>query len=99
MDATFFFKGRDFLQDNVCTIYIYTLHYMSLYYKLFDRSGLHMYSPNSQVTDINLTGRQRLKDDHLSLSLRFFSLGMGRNDKGLPFFYQFIGLNPLPLCS
>ena len=30
--------------------------------------------PNCQVTDTPLTERQRLKDDHLSMSLRFFSL-------------------------
>ena len=43
--------------------------------------------PNSQVTDIPLTERQRLKDDHLSTSLRFFNLplGIGPNDRGPPF--------------
>ena len=43
--------------------------------------------PNSQITDIPLTERQRLKDDHLSTSLRFFSLalGLGPNDRGPPF--------------
>ena len=42
---------------------------------------------NSQITDIPLTKRQRLKDDHLSTSLRFFSLplGIGPNDRGPPF--------------
>ena len=42
---------------------------------------------NSQVTDIPLTERQRLKDDHLSTSLRFFNLplGIGPNDRGPPF--------------
>ena len=33
--------------------------------------------PNSQVTDIPLTETQRLKDDHLSMSLRFFNLPLG----------------------
>ena len=43
--------------------------------------------PNSQVTDIPLTETERLKDDHLSTSLRFFSLplGIGPNVKGPPF--------------
>ena len=42
---------------------------------------------NSQVTDIPLTETQRLKDDHLSTSLRFFnlSLGIAPNDRGPPF--------------
>ena len=42
---------------------------------------------NSQITDIPLTERQRLKDDHLSTSLRFFSLplGIGPNDRGPQF--------------
>ena len=42
---------------------------------------------NSQVTDISLAERQRLKDDHLSTSLRFFNLplGTGPNDRGLQF--------------
>ena len=41
----------------------------------------------SEVTDFPLTERQRLKDDHLSTSLRFFNLplGIGPNDRGLPF--------------
>ena len=43
--------------------------------------------PNSQMTDIPLTERHRLKDDHLSMSLRFFSLplGIGPNERGPPF--------------
>ena len=42
---------------------------------------------NSQITNIPLTERQRLKDDHLSTSLRFFNLQLekGPNDRGLPF--------------
>ena len=42
---------------------------------------------NSQITDIPLTERQRLKDDHLSTSLRFFNLplGIGPNDGRPPF--------------
>ena len=39
---------------------------------------------NSQITDIPLNERQRLKDDRLSTSLRFFNLplGIGPNDIG-----------------
>ena len=42
---------------------------------------------NSQFTCIPLTERQRLKDDHLSTSLRLFNLplGVGPNDRGPPF--------------
>ena len=42
---------------------------------------------NSQITDIPPTDTQRLKDEHLSMSLRFFNLsvGIGPNDRGLPF--------------
>ena len=43
--------------------------------------------PNFEVTDIPLTERQRLKDDHLSTSLRFFNLPLGiiLNVRGPPF--------------
>ena len=43
---------------------------------------------NSEITDIAITERQRLKDDHLSKSLRFFNLplGTGPNDRGPPFY-------------
>ena len=43
--------------------------------------------PNSQITDIPLTERLRLKDDHLSMSLRFFNvpLGIGPDDRGPPY--------------
>ena len=42
---------------------------------------------NSQITDIPLSERQRVKDDHLPTSLRFINLalGMGPNARGLPF--------------
>ena len=47
---------------------------------------LHKYSL-TQVTDIPLTEKQRLKDGYLSTSLRFFSLplGIGPNDRRWPF--------------
>ena len=61
---------------------IYKFHlYLYLY------SAQYTVQFNSQVTDIPLTERQRLKDDHLSTSLRFFNLplGIGPNDRGPPF--------------
>ena len=49
---------------------------------LYDPPTVQVQS-NSQVTDIPLTERQSLKDDHLSTSLRFFNLplGIGPNDR------------------
>ena len=46
-----------------------------------------VHSPGIQVTDIPLTERQRLRDDHLSTSFRFFNLPLGiePNDRGPPF--------------
>ena len=40
-----------------------------------------------QITDIPLTDRKRLNNDHLLMSLRFFNLPLviGPNDSGLPF--------------
>ena len=54
---------------------------------LFNPSDRTKYSPSSQVTCIPLTERQRLMDDHLSMSLRLFSLplGIGPSDRGPPF--------------
>ena len=51
---------------------------------LYDPCKLYKY--NSQVTDIPLNERQRLRDDYLSTSLRFFSLTLGiePNDRGRP---------------
>ena len=42
---------------------------------------------NSQIIDIPLTERQKIKDDHLKMSLRFFNLSLriGPNDIGPPF--------------
>ena len=45
-------------------------------------SQLHNYSPNSLVTDIPPTKRQWIKDDHLSISMRFFSLPLGTGSGG-----------------
>ena len=49
--------------------------------------GIVQVQSNSQTTDITLTERQSLKDDHLSMSLRFFYLPLriGPNDRGMPF--------------
>ena len=57
---------------------------------------------NSQITDILLTERQRLKDDHISTSLRFFKPTTGdwtrwqRTDSPL-FICLYLGLYPRPL--
>ena len=70
-------------------LYLYPVQYLHL---LQDskRKMPHLTTqvePNSQVSDILITEIQRLKNDHLSMSLRFFSLPMGQgpNDRGLSF--------------
>ena len=68
-------------------LYIYTQRNMSMYYRTQSTIWpiqLYKHSPNCQVLDIPRTGRQRLKDDPLSMSLRFFNLplGIGPNDSG-----------------
>ena len=45
---------------------------------LFDTSGLHKCNPSFLVTGIPLTGLKILRDDHLSVYLRFFSPPLGR---------------------
>ena len=67
----------------ICTISPYTTGLKVL----LNPSGCTGTAPNSQVTDIPLTGRQWLKVDPLSRSLRFFSLplGIGPNGRGPPF--------------
>ena len=53
---------------------IYTQHNISMYYMThYMTHPTVQVQPNSQVIDIPLTERQKLKDDHLSMSLRFFS--------------------------
>ena len=72
-----------------CIVYLYSAQYLHV----LQDSKYYMTHPtvqvqsNSYITDIPLTERQRLKDDHLSTSLRFFKLplGIGSNDRGLPF--------------
>ena len=62
-----------------CIVYLYSAQYLHV----LQDSKRYMTHPtvqvqsNSQVTDIPLTGRQRLKDDPLSTSLRFFNLPLG----------------------
>ena len=60
-------------------MYLYWAQYLHILQdsKCYLTIRQHRYSPNSQVTDIPLTERQRLKDDHLSTSLWFFSLPLG----------------------
>ena len=77
-------------QRSILEFCIYTQHNISMYYRTQSAIWvirLNKYGPNSRVTDILLSERQRLKDDHLSMSLRFFSLPMGirPNDRGPPF--------------
>ena len=54
----------------------------------FHSSQLHKYSSSSVITDIPLTERQSLRENHLSTSMRFLSLPLRivPNDTGLPFF-------------
>ena len=75
-------------------VYLYFLYlYSAQYLHVLQDSKRYMIHPtvqvqsSSQITDIPLTKRQRLKDDHLSMSLRFFNLtlGIGPNDRGPPF--------------
>ena len=70
-------------------LYLYSVQYLHV----LQDSKHYMAHPtvqvqsNSQITGIPQTKRQRLKDDHLSMSLRFFNLplGIGHNDGGPPF--------------
>ena len=89
-------KSKTFSQLTQCPftgtlLLLYSLQYLNILQAglkvLFDPSDWTKYSPSSQVTCIPLTERQRLKDDHLSTSFRFFSLplGIGPNDRGPPF--------------
>ena len=65
--------------DLILYLYLYSAQYLHL---LQDSEG-YMTHPtvqvqsDSQFTDIPLTEKQRLKDDHLSTSLRFFNLLLG----------------------
>ena len=60
-------------------LYLYSAQYLhelqdSKHYMTYPTAQVQ---PKSQVTDIPLTERQRLKDDNFSISLRFFSLPLG----------------------
>ena len=72
----------------VLYLYLYSEKYL---YVVQDSKGYMTHltvqvQSNSQISDIPLTERQRLKDDHLSTSLRFFNLpmGIGPNDRRPP---------------
>ena len=69
-----------------CIVYLYSAQYLRTQ-SAIKPIWLQRYSLNSQVNHILLTERQRLKDKHLPMSLRFFSLplGIGPNDRGPPF--------------
>ena len=77
----------------ICKFVLYLYLYSAQYLNVLQDSKCYMTHPtvqgksNSQITDIPLTERQRLKDDYLSMSLRFFNLplGIGPNDRGPAF--------------
>ena len=79
-----------FYHTNICILYfcIYTqyLHILQDSKRYMTHPTVQVHS-NSQITDIPLTERQRLKDEHLSTSLRFFNLPqrIEHNDRGPPF--------------
>ena len=70
-----------------CIVYLYSAQYLHVLKdsKCYLTHPTVQVQPNSKVTDIALTEGQRLKDDHLSTSLKFFTLplGIGSNDRGL----------------
>ena len=80
-------------QENIYIVVLYLYLYSVQYpYVLQDSKHYMIHWPvqvqsNSQITDIPLTERQRLKDNSLSTSLKFFNLPdrMEPNDRGPPF--------------
>ena len=79
--------------DNFTTSFCTCIYTQHKYLHVLQDSKCYLTHPtvkvqyNSQIADIPLTEIQRLKDDHLSTSLRFFNLplGIGPNDRGPPF--------------
>ena len=70
-----------------------------MYYRmLFDPSDCTSTAPFVKLLTF-LTGRQRLKDDYLSMLWKFFSvpLGIGPNDRILPFYVVIRATMYLPL--
>ena len=68
---------------------------------LSDLSQMYKYSVSSLVTDIILTERQRIRDDHSSMSLRFFRmpLGIGSKDRGQQFEVVIQAIKYLPITG
>ena len=70
-------------------LYLYSAQYLHVLQdsKSYTTHPTVQVQSNSQITDFSLTERQRLKDDHLSTSSRFFNLtlGIGPNDRGQSF--------------
>ena len=70
-------------------LYLYSAQYLHVLQdsKCYMTHSTVQVQSNSQITDIPLTERQRLMDDLLSTSLRFFNLpqGIGPNDRGPSF--------------
>ena len=68
-----------------CIVYLYSAQYLHVLQdsKRYMTHRTVQVQSNSQITDIPETERQRLKDDHVSTSLRFLNLplGTGPNDR------------------
>ena len=81
---------------SVCVLYLYSAQYLHALQdsKHYVTHLTVQVQSNSQIMDINLIERQRLKDDHLSTSFFNLPLWIGPNDTGL-----YLWLNPHPLCS
>ena len=77
------FGNKSQNHDTIKLSYLYThiifiLNAISTYHGTqINPSLLHKYSPSSLATDIPLTERQRLRDGHLSMPMRFFSSPTG----------------------
>ena len=73
----------------IIIMYLYSAQYLHILQdsKCYLTNPTAQVQPKSQVTCIPLTERQGLKGNHLSTTLRFFSLplGIGPNDRGPPF--------------
>ena len=77
------------LYDSVSRLFLYLYLYSAQYLNVLQESKCYkthsivQVQSNSQFTDIPLTERQRLKNEHLLKSLTFYNLPFG--DRGQPF--------------
>ena len=78
-------------------LYLYSVQYLHVLQdtKRYIIHPTAQVQTNSQVTDIILTERQRLKDDHLSIFLRFFSLPLRIGGQ----MYSSLNIHPSPYVS